>query len=276
MPQCFADVAVCPAPQVFAFTNHTVLPEALERWPVSLMEKLLPRHMQIIYDINWRFLQQMRGRLGDDWERISRMSIIEEDYSGEKCALALKSLQDLRGSRHKASHMSRCHKFMFSRLQPRAACSHSACGHSHLGRPLCSDVCGQRTQSPQVCADGVPGGGGVARRQRRGGHPLGDHPDTIFREFHELWPEKFQNKTNGVTPRRWLAFCNPPLRALITETLGSDAWITDLDMLQVRTDRCANVLSGGVAAAVSCGHGSITLQACANAHLCCAFQTPSC
>ena len=60
--------------------------------------------------------------------------------------------------------------------------------------------------------------------------------DTIFREFHELWPEKFQNKTNGVTPRRWLAMCNPPLRALITETLGSDAWITDLDMLQVHPD----------------------------------------
>lgn len=57
--------------------------------------------------------------------------------------------------------------------------------------------------------------------------------DTIFREFHELWPEKFQNKTNGVTPRRWLAMCNPPLRALITDTLGSDAWITNLDMLQV-------------------------------------------
>lgn len=75
--------------QVFAFTNHTVLPEALERWPVSLVEKLLPRHMQIIYDINWRFLQQMRGRLGDDWERISRMSIIEEDYSGEKCAVVI-------------------------------------------------------------------------------------------------------------------------------------------------------------------------------------------
>lgn len=62
--------------------------------------------------------------------------------------------------------------------------------------------------------------------------------DTIFREFHELWPDKFQNKTNGVTPRRWLAMCNPPLRALITETLGSDAWITDLDMLQVHPDAC--------------------------------------
>lgn len=70
--------------QVFAFTNHTVLPEALEKWPVSLLEKLLPRHMQIIFDINWRFLQQLRERLGDDWDRISRMSIIEEGHGGDK------------------------------------------------------------------------------------------------------------------------------------------------------------------------------------------------
>jgi glycogen phosphorylase len=65
--------------------------------------------------------------------------------------------------------------------------------------------------------------------------------DTIFREFHDLWPEKFQNKTNGVTPRRWLAMCNPPLRALITETLGSDAWITNLDMLQVQAEHCDSI-----------------------------------
>lgn len=69
--------------QVFAFTNHTVLPEALEKWPVSLVERLLPRHMQIIYDINWRFLQDLRARLGEDWEKIARMSIIEE-VNGEK------------------------------------------------------------------------------------------------------------------------------------------------------------------------------------------------
>lgn len=73
--------------QVFAFTNHTVLPEALEKWPVSLVERLLPRHMQIIYDINWRFLQELRASLGEDWERISRMSIIEE-VNGEKYAFA--------------------------------------------------------------------------------------------------------------------------------------------------------------------------------------------
>ena len=69
--------------QVFAFTNHTVLPEALEKWPVSLVERLLPRHMQIIYDINWRFLQDLRACLGEDWEKISKMSIIEE-VNGEK------------------------------------------------------------------------------------------------------------------------------------------------------------------------------------------------
>lgn len=57
---------------------------------------------------------------------------------------------------------------------------------------------------------------------------------TIFSEFYELWPEKFQNKTNGVTPRRWLAMCNPALRQLITATLGSNDWITDLTLLQVR------------------------------------------
>lgn len=72
--------------QVFAFTNHTVLPEALEKWPVGLVEKLLPRHMQIIYDINWRFLNDLRKHYGDDWARISRMSVIEESGS-DKWAL---------------------------------------------------------------------------------------------------------------------------------------------------------------------------------------------
>lgn len=58
--------------------------------------------------------------------------------------------------------------------------------------------------------------------------------DSVFADFYDLWPEKFQNKTNGVTPRRWLAFCNPPLRQLITDTLGTDAWINELGMLQVK------------------------------------------
>ncbi|KFM28540.1 Glycogen phosphorylase 1 [Auxenochlorella protothecoides] len=150
------------------FTNHTILPEALERWPVAMMEKLLPRHMQIIYDINWRFLQQMRGRYGDDWDRISRMSIIEETPDADKYVrmayLAVIAARTVNGV---------------------------AAIHSNILR------------------------------------------DDTFAPFHELFPGKFQNKTNGVTPRRWLAFCNEPLRELLTDTLGSDAWIKDLDRLKV-------------------------------------------
>jgi len=155
------------ATKVFAFTNHTVLPEALEKWPVSLIEKLLPRHMQIIYDINWRFIQDLRARLGDDVERIGRMSIIEDGANGEKSV--------------RMAYLA-------------VVASHTVNGvaaiHSQIIR------------------------------------------DTIFRDFAQLEPAKFQNKTNGVTPRRWLAFCNPPLRALITDALGSDEWINDLDRLR--------------------------------------------
>ncbi|GLI61446.1 hypothetical protein VaNZ11_003810 [Volvox africanus] len=153
--------------KVFAFTNHTVLPEALERWPVALIEKLLPRHMQIIYDVNWRFLQQVRNKYGDDWERISRMSIIEEGANGEK----------------------------FVRMAYLAVvASHSVNGVAAIHSEIIKD--------------------------------------TIFKDFYDLWPGKFQNKTNGVTQRRWLAFCNPPLRNLITKRLGNDDWILHLDNLK--------------------------------------------
>jgi len=152
--------------KVFAFTNHTVLPEALEKWPVSLMEKLLPRHMQIIYDINWRFLQVVRGKYGDDWERISRMSIIEESGSDKTVRMAYLAV----------------------------VASHSVNGVAAIHSEIIKE--------------------------------------TIFNDFYKLWPEKFQNKTNGVTQRRWLAFCNPPLRQLITSKLGSDHWIKDLYQLK--------------------------------------------
>lgn len=149
------------------FTNHTVLPEALERWPVAMLEKLLPRHMQIIYDINWRFVQDLRGRIGDDWERISRLSIVEEINATDKvvrmASLAVVASKAVNGV---------------------------AAIHSDILR------------------------------------------HEVFREFYEIFPEKFQNKTNGVTPRRWLAFCNPKLRQLITSALGGDeGWINDLDKI---------------------------------------------
>ena len=150
--------------KVFSFTNHTVLPEALERWPVELMEALLPRHMQIVYDINWRFIQELRGKYPNDYERMSRMSIIEE---GDNKSVRM-------------AHLA-------------LVASHTVNGVAAIHSELIKT--------------------------------------TIFRDFFDAFPHKFQNKTNGVTQRRWLAFCNPGLRGLITESLGTDAWIKQLDLL---------------------------------------------
>jgi starch phosphorylase len=153
--------------RVFSFTNHTVLPEALEKWPVDLVENVLPRHMQIIYDINWRFTQELRGVIGDDYDKIGRMSIIEEGEGYEKSV--------------RMAHLA-------------LVASHTVNGVAAIHSELIKT--------------------------------------TIFREFHAVMPEKFQNKTNGVTQRRWLAFCNPALSELITETLGTSAWVKELDLLQ--------------------------------------------
>jgi starch phosphorylase len=152
--------------KVFSFTNHTVLPEALEQWPVNLMEKLLPRHMQIIYDINWRYLQELKNNYGIDGDRLGRMSIIAETEYGKTVRMAYLAL----------------------------VASHTVNGVAAIHSKLIKE--------------------------------------TIFKDFHDIWPEKFQNKTNGVTQRRWLAQCNPPLNRLITETLGTEAWITHLDLLK--------------------------------------------
>jgi starch phosphorylase len=150
---------------IFSFTNHTVLPEALEKWPIELVETLLPRHMQIIYDINWRFCQELQRRFPDDLERLGRMSVIEEGEA--KCV--------------RMAHLA-------------LVASHTVNGVAAIHSELIKS--------------------------------------TIFRDFFVLWPHKFQNKTNGVTQRRWLAFCNPPLRALVTEALGTDGWIGDLELVR--------------------------------------------
>ena len=152
--------------KVFSFTNHTVLPEALEQWPVSLVEKLLPRHMQIIYDINWRFLQELQQNHGISGDKLGSMSIILDTEYGKMVRMAYLAL----------------------------VASHTVNGVAAIHSKLIKE--------------------------------------TIFKEFHDIWPEKFQNKTNGVTQRRWLAQCNPPLNRLITETLGTEAWITHLDLLK--------------------------------------------
>jgi starch phosphorylase len=146
------------------YTNHTLLPEALEKWPVALLERVVPRHLQIIYEINRRFLDQVATAWPGDVGRLQRMSLIEE---GDPKQVRM-------------AHLS-------------IAGSHSVNGVSALHSRLV-----QTTLAP---------------------------------DFYALWPERFNNKTNGVTPRRWLLQANPLLAGLITRTVG-DLWITDLERLR--------------------------------------------
>jgi glycogen phosphorylase len=146
--------------KTFGYTNHTVMPEALERWPIDLLGYVLPRHLQIIYEINHRFMQVVRERFPNDDGRCARMSIIEE--GGEK--------------RVRMANLA-------------IVGSHSVNGVAALHSEILKD--------------------------------------SVFRDFYELWPEKFNNKTNGITQRRWLKKSNPKLSEAITEAIG-DGWVTDL------------------------------------------------
>ncbi|KAM9289901.1 glycogen phosphorylase, liver form [Cariama cristata] len=149
--------------QTFAYTNHTVLPEALERWPVDLVEKVLPRHLQIIYEINQRHLDHIASLFPNDVDRLRRMSLIEE--GGTK--------------RINMAHLC-------------IVGSHAVNGVAKIHSEIV------RTQ--------------------------------VFKDFAALEPEKFQNKTNGITPRRWLLLCNPGLAELIAEKIGED-YVRDLSQL---------------------------------------------
>jgi len=146
------------------YTNHTLLPEALERWPVSLFERVLPRHLQIIYEINRRFLEHVTRVFPGDGPRLARMSLIEE---GDEKQLRM-------------AHLA-------------IVGSHAVNGVAALHTEL-------------IKSQLVP-------------------------DFHALWPERFSNKTNGVTQRRWLLHANPGLAQLITSRIG-EAWITNLDALR--------------------------------------------
>jgi starch phosphorylase len=147
-----------------AYTNHTLLPEALERWSVKLMQRLLPRLMEIIFEINAQFMTDVSSHWPGDGERLRKMSIIEEGHE----------------------------------QQVRMA---------HLAIVGSFSVNGVAQLHTQLLQQG------------------------LFSDFYAFWPHKFNNKTNGVTPRRWLAACNPELASLISVTIG-DGWITDLSQLK--------------------------------------------
>eukprot|EP00127_Corallochytrium_limacisporum_P000249 Clim_evm17s8 gene=Clim_evmTU17s8 len=143
-----------------AYTNHTILPEALERWPVELFENMLPRHLEIIYEINHRHLQEVLKLWPNDLDRMRRMSLIEET-GGKRINMSFLAIVG----------------------------SHAVNGVAALHSELIKS--------------------------------------SLFKDFYEMTPEKFQNKTNGITPRRWLLMCNPGLSNLITEKIG-EGWVTNL------------------------------------------------
>ena len=149
--------------KVFSYTNHTIMPEALETWPVGMMRAVLPRHLEIIFEINKRFLDDVRARFGDDYDLVRRVSLIDE--SGER--------------RVRMAYLS-------------VVASHKVNGVSKLH----SDLIVQ----------------------------------TIFADFARIFPDRFCNKTNGITPRRWLANANRELSALIDDSIGPQ-WRTDLDRI---------------------------------------------
>ena len=150
--------------RTFAYTNHTILPEALEEWPVALLERLLPRHLEIIYLINHHFLRDVARRYPGDVDRLHRMSIIAEQ--GEKRV-----------------------RMAFLAVVGSHAVNGVAELHSRLLR------------------------------------------ESLLRDFYEVAPERFTNKTNGITPRRWLRMANPGLSDLITSAIG-DEWVQNLDALR--------------------------------------------
>ncbi|RJX25541.1 MAG: glycogen/starch/alpha-glucan phosphorylase [Desulfurivibrio sp.] len=150
--------------QTFAYTNHTLLPEALETWSLPLFQELLPRHLEIIYEINARFLDLVRSRYPGDSQRVARLSLIDE--AGAK----------------------------------RVRMAHLACVGSHA-------VNGVAALHSELLKT------------------------SVLKDFYELWPERFNNKTNGVTPRRFMVLANPQLSGLITRAIGGE-WVTRTEELR--------------------------------------------
>jgi glycogen phosphorylase len=157
--------------KAFAYTNHTLLPEALETWSLELFDRLLPRHLEIIYEINQRFLDQIRLKYLGNSDKLTQLSLFEEGH----------------GKRIRMAHL--------------------ACVGSHA----INGVAALHTELLKI---------------------------GVLRDFYELWPEKFSNKTNGVTPRRWMVLINPKLTQLISSKIG-ERWIKQLDDLR-RLEPLAN------------------------------------
>jgi starch phosphorylase len=193
-----------------AYTNHTVMPEALEKWPLELMQELLPRHVEIIMKIDEQFIASVKKAYPKATEaemtaKLGAMRILENYVTPEAAAAA-------------------------AAVKAKAAAAKATVDPAYKGT-VAETEAEEAIPAPMVrmanlcCIAGFAINGVAAI-----------HSEIVrtftFKDFAELYPEKFQNKTNGVTPRRWLAFCNPQLSGVITEAIGTDEWVTDTALLE--------------------------------------------
>jgi len=150
--------------KVFSYTNHTMLPEALEKWSTGLLGHLLPRHLELIYLLNYKFMEQVAEKYPGDHEKMSSLSIVEE---GDEKRIRMANLSII-GS-HKINGVAAVHSGLIK--------------------------------------------------------------TDLFKDFYEMFPSKFTNKTNGVTVRRWVNQCNPGISKLFTDLVGSQEWLKDMSIL---------------------------------------------
>lgn len=180
-----------------AYTNHTVMPEALEKWPLDLLEEILPRHIQIIKRLDEEFIAYVKTKYSGQsqaaiTETLNKMTVLENYYNVKPAA-----------------------------PKPVAAGA-TALATKEEEEPPPPPPLVRMANLCVICGFAVNGVAAIHSEIVK---------NDVFNDFYKLWPTKFQNKTNGVTPRRWLSFCNPELSAVITKWLGSEEWITDLDKL---------------------------------------------
>ncbi|XP_019445911.1 PREDICTED: alpha-1,4 glucan phosphorylase L-2 isozyme, chloroplastic/amyloplastic-like isoform X2 [Lupinus angustifolius] len=211
-----------------AYTNHTVLPEALEKWSLTLLQDLLPRHVEIIRRIDEEFIHEIVSKYGIDdldllQQKLRKMRILENIELPNSVIELLNNLKkvpasenvkeiglddnDIKATKDKEDDEDADKKTEWTfKVDP------------NLPRMV---------RMANLCVVGGLSVNGVAKIHSE------IVKDEVFDEFYKLWPEKFQNKTNGVTPRRWIRFCNPDLSNIITQWIGTDDWVTDLEKLAV-------------------------------------------
>ena len=203
------DAAWAITSKCVAYTNHTVMPEALEKWPLELLEELLPRHVEIIKQIDARFIAQVKKQYSSMAEEdlkktLSAMVILENyEHPEEKPAAEAKAKKDYDWTDSAAE------------AEPAAVKPAEPAAPAPPALVRMANLC-------VIAGHAVNGVAAIHSEIVK---------DDVFNDFYKLWPSKFQNKTNGVTPRRWLELCNPALSAVITKWLGSDAWVANADLL---------------------------------------------